>query len=150
MHATLAMRRLMPGLVISATLLVLGLAASPADAASWSRSTAGASASGTVYKANGYGYNRLTIRDTAADGNCVYATTNWRKYAWFPGLGYNWSPFFSADRTNVCGYGQSVTVYHRGEPGAYTQWLQASTRVCRNDSWGVDKCSNYYYENLPY
>jgi hypothetical protein len=135
----------------TASSLALGLlAASPALASSgWSRSTTGASASGSVYlSSNGYIHLPYTLDDTKADGDCAYLYAELQKYdefgsysAWVGGVGEK--------RVELCGASAPVkqgtwywSVGSAVDP--FTTKVRISLKVCRDVPQDFDNCSSVY------
>jgi hypothetical protein len=142
-------RKAIAGLVLAVGALLAG-PVSAAHAASLSRSTEGASMSGSTSFRNGYAYLNATLKDKLPDGSCVYVLTSWTVYS-TDSLGQvTWQPGLS-DRTDLCGSGKSVSVEDRGDPvGKNPTKIQISTKVCRNRNNARDNCSSPYIETFSY
>ena len=119
----------------------------PASAAvlgNWSRSTTGAAGSGKIEVKNGYIYNTLSIKDTKADGDCAYVTTEWQHHNGLLGLWYK----SDSERTTQCGNGITLFTSVRRSINSIdaplSDKLRVKVTVCRNVNNAGDNCSDSY------
>jgi hypothetical protein len=137
-------------LALPLVISVLLLGAPPAQAAtSWSRSTTGASGSGTYSRPAQTYYLTYRITDTKADGSCAYVVFRPQVYYEYTGtwLSVGYSGY--QVRYDVCGNGNVrsggvyIDVWAVMSPVDHTAGskIRMYIRVCRNVNNASDNCS---------
>ena len=151
-------------LAVAAGLLVLmvGLLASPALAVGWGPGNAYYNG---IRRATGYGdlsndrnayaANKITYRDTYADGNTVYATVTWAYYEYSQTCGTQggvcWV-YDSVDSTPEIGTAQgTTTVWERDNLHGDADKVRGGSKVCVQLGFPVpDRCSETFYPSFSY